>query len=253
MIRQSTIGSDWASGQSSLPFVGRIDEVSLYNRALTSGEIFDIYEADFVGKDFQRPYFTSAAQLPVAASGMSYSKQCVTVLGVAPISFSQPEGMLPPGVILTSDGLISGAPMTSGTFDFMVMATDADGRFNEQLCVLKVLSVVSLPPGIVASWRGEMDASDAIGGHDGAFFTGLTPKPPSITASGKVGGAFDFDGTINVQVPDSPELRPAELTVELWVFRTSIGDFRPIIARGSSISEDDTWYLGLTGNVPQFF
>jgi hypothetical protein len=115
------------------------------------------------------------------------------------------------------------------------------------------LAVVAIPPGMVASWRGETDASDSIGGHIGAFFSGLTAKPPSITASGKVGGAFDFDGSLHVEIPDSPALKLAELTVEAWVFPTSNGDFRTIIARGSSIGEDDTYYLGLTGNTPQFF
>jgi hypothetical protein len=248
-----TIGSDWAFGRSSLPFVGRIDEVSLYDRALTAGEIFDIYRADFAGKDFSQPYFTSVAQLPVAASGAPYSHQCAAILGTPPISFAQSEGLLPPGVTVTSDGLVSGIPTISGTFDFIVTATDTNSKVNEQLCVLKVLSPVALPPGMVAAWRGETDASDSIAGHDGAFFVGTTAKPPSVTALGKVGGAFDFDGTLHVEVPDSPTLRLAELTVEAWVFPTSSGDFRALIARGSSKSDDDTWYLGLLGTVPQFF
>jgi len=248
-----TIGSDWANGRSSLPFVGRIDEVSLYNRALTADEIFDIYEADFVGKNFAQPYFTSIAQLPVAASGAPYSHQCATVLGIAPISFSQSEGLLPPGITLTSSGLVSGTPTMSGTFDFTVLAKDATGRVTEQFCVLKVLSAAALPAGIIASWRGEKDASDSIDGHNGAFFAGVTVKPPSITASGKVGAAFDFDGTLHVQIHDSSALQPAELTVEAWIFPTSSGDFRAVVARGSSTNEDDTWYMGLLGTVPQFW
>ena len=134
-----TIGSDWANNQSSLPFVGRIDEVCLYNRALTGTEIFDIYEADFLGKDFAQPYFTSPAQLPGGAAGVPYSHQCTTILGIEPVSFSQSEGLLPPGITLSSGGLVSGIPTTSGTLDFTVIATDAVGRINEQLCVLKVL------------------------------------------------------------------------------------------------------------------
>jgi len=248
-----TIGSDWANNQSSLPFVGRIDEVSLYNRALTPGEIFNIYEADLCGKDFAQPYFTSPAQLSDASVGAPYSQLCTTILGIAPILFSQSEGLLPPGITLTSAGFISGIPTTPGIFDFTVLAEDTAGRINEQLCVIRVISVVPLAPGMVASWRGEVDASDLIGGHDGAFFIGPASVPPSITTSGKVGSAFDFDGATSVKVPDSPALRPPDLTVEVWVFPTSIGDFRTIIARGSSISEDDTWYLGLTRNVPQFF
>ena len=64
-----TIGSDWARTLSSARFNGRIDEVALYNRALTADEVLGIYNADFLGKDFSRPYFTSPARsYPMAFS-----------------------------------------------------------------------------------------------------------------------------------------------------------------------------------------
>ncbi|MBZ0307015.1 MAG: LamG domain-containing protein, partial [Anaerolineae bacterium] len=111
-----------------------------------------------------------------------------------------------------------------------------------------------LPPGLIAAWRGETNASDSIGGHHGTFFAGTAVSVASITASGKVGRAFDFDGTVHVRIPDSPALKPERLTVEAWVFPTGLnGGFQAIIARGSSNSDDDTWYLGLGDNVPQFF
>src|SRR5262249_56816946 len=77
-------------------------------------------------------------------------------------------------------------------------------------------SAVPLPPGLIAFWRGEMDARDLIGGHDGTFFAGTTAVPPSVTPSGKVGGAFNFDGTIYVEVPDSAAARPAPSTDRAW-------------------------------------
>ena len=45
---------------------------------------------------------------------------------------------------------------------------------------------VPLPPGLLAFWRGEADASDLIGGHNGTFFAGTSVVPPSVTPSGKV-------------------------------------------------------------------
>src|SRR5262249_11104070 len=59
-----TIGSDWGFGASSARFTGHIDEVSIYNRALTLYEIADIYSADRLGKIVAQPYFTSPSQLP---------------------------------------------------------------------------------------------------------------------------------------------------------------------------------------------
>jgi hypothetical protein len=52
-------------------------------------------------------------------------------------------------------------------------------------------------------------------------------------AFGKVGGAFSFDGTVHVRVPgDSDVLKPAQITVEAWVFPTVVSslDRQTIIA-----------------------
>jgi hypothetical protein len=134
-----TIGSDWANDSSSSRFNGRIDEVALYNRALTADEIFSIYNADFVGKNFSQPYFTSPAQLPDGVPGVGYAHQLVTILGTSPISFSLSKGLLPPVMTLSSTGLVSGVPGALGTFGFTACATDAAGVFTEQLCVLRVV------------------------------------------------------------------------------------------------------------------
>jgi Concanavalin A-like lectin/glucanases superfamily/Divergent InlB B-repeat domain len=124
---------------------------------------------------------------------------------------------------------------------------------------------VPIPPGVIALWRGETDASDLIGStrppdmirtfHHGAFYDGTGVIAPSVTASGKVGGAFDFNsappfnGTVHVQVPDSPALKPAQLTVEAWVFPTARSPQpQTIVAKGS------TWRLQLDPAVghPEF-
>jgi hypothetical protein len=114
-------------------------------------------------------------------------------------------------------------------------------------------SPVPIPPGLVAWWRGETDASDLIGGHDGTFFTGSSVTAPRVTADGKVGGAFSFDGTVHVRVPDSAALKPAQITVEAWVFPTVLSSIlQMIIARGSSTDDSDTWYLGVFNGKPRF-
>jgi hypothetical protein len=96
--------------------------------------------------------------------------------------------------------------------------------------------IAPLPLGLIALWRGETDANDPIGGHHGTFFdkTGVPAPAPSVTAAGKVGGAFAFDGSVHVRVLDSPALRPAQLTVEAWVFPMSHAGSHTVIARGSS-------------------
>ncbi len=69
------------------------------------------------------------------------------------------------------------------------------------------------PLGIVSWWPGNGDANDIIGGNDGT----LSPSGASY-GTGLVGQAFHFDGTNGyVSVPDSPTLKPANVTVEAWV------------------------------------
>ena len=53
-------------------------------------------------------------------------------------------------------------------------------------------SAVPLPPGLIALWRGETDASDLIGGHNGTFFAGTAVTAPSVTASGESRWGLQF-------------------------------------------------------------
>jgi hypothetical protein len=251
-----TIGADWASNGPAELFTGRVDEVAIYNRALTANEIADLYNADFVGKNIAAPYFTLPSPLPEVAIRADYTQQLTTTLGTAPISFSLSAGALPPGITVSPAGVISGTPTVPGTFDFTMRATDAAGRFTEQLYVLRVAQPVTPPDDLVAWWRGEPVAGsvvpDIIGGHDGGFFTGNTAAAPTYTPDGKVGTAFTFDGTRHIRVPDAVELRPPEMTVEAWVFPAVRNNAsQTIIARGAG-DNSDTWYLGLLNGRLRF-
>jgi hypothetical protein len=251
-----TIGSDWARNASNTRFTGRVDEVAIYNRALAADEVWGIYNADFLGKKVSGPYFTSPSRLPDVAVGGSCTQQLTTILGRPPVSFSLSSGMLPPGVALSSAGLLSGVPSVPGTFALTVEATDAVGESIEQLCVQRIPP----PADLVAWWPAEPAADstvpDLMGGHVGGFFSGTATAPPSYTSDGKVGNAFAFDGTRYVQVPDAPGLRPPELTAEAWVFPTvQSPDRQTIIAHGSDGStnnQDPTWLMGVTDGMPQF-
>src|SRR5207244_8632258 len=46
--------------------------------------------------------------------------------GVAPFTFSIATGTPPPGITISSSGLLSGTPTTTGTFNFTVKAVDAN-------------------------------------------------------------------------------------------------------------------------------
>jgi hypothetical protein len=79
--------------------------------------------------------------------------------------------------------------------------------------VIPPAACVPAAEGLVGWWPGDGNANDLAGGNPGTLQGGAT-----ATALGVAGTAFSFDGTNGyVQIPDDPDLRPAQLTIEAWV------------------------------------
>jgi hypothetical protein len=92
--------------------------------------------------------FTSAATLPDAVAGTSYSFTFTATGGRAPYTWRISDGALPAGLALNAtSGVVSGSPSESGTFNFTVEATDAAGLKATRVHTL----VVNLPT--VATFR----------------------------------------------------------------------------------------------------
>jgi Concanavalin A-like lectin/glucanases superfamily/Divergent InlB B-repeat domain/Putative Ig domain/Immunoglobulin I-set domain len=342
-----TIGADWTANAPTDVFTGLVDEVSLYNRALTCDEIFDIYNADVAGKNVTAPYFTSTTSPPFGpATGFSspgsfprmtsYNQQLTTVLGNAPVTFAlsagalppgltlSPAGVLlgdsralgvydftvtatdasghstdqlyvlvveppvaplrlgpqittapilatgfvgqaytqtftclrgrapvsyalaagsvtPPGLTLTSAGVLSGTPTAAGGFAFTVVATDAEARFDEQPCTLQAYESVPAPAGMVGWWKAEGNAHDSAGTNNGA----LSPSGAGY-AAGEVGQAFKLDGSKGyVEIPDAPALESASLTVEAWVQCDSTLGLPTIFAKPVGSGSNNSYALWL--------
>ncbi|MCK6544970.1 putative Ig domain-containing protein [Myxococcota bacterium] len=68
----------------------------------------------------------TTTKLPGAILTRSYSTTLTATGGRAPFTWSL-EGALPPGLALSSDGVIRGEPTTAGVFAFAVRARDASG------------------------------------------------------------------------------------------------------------------------------
>jgi hypothetical protein len=82
----------------------------------------------------------STSSLPSGTVESSYSSTSLSATGgTSPYTYNITLGSLPPGLTMTSGGLISGTPTTDGTYNFSVAATD--NGTPKQTSVAKQLSI----------------------------------------------------------------------------------------------------------------
>jgi hypothetical protein len=108
------IGNESGSGRT---FSGVLDEIRIYNRVLTVGEI----------QALANPPDIATTGLPAGYTTKSYGSQQLTATnGTTPYTWALASGTLPAGLTgPTSGGVISGTPTTAGTASFTVKVTDA--------------------------------------------------------------------------------------------------------------------------------
>jgi hypothetical protein len=240
-----TIGAAWQNNAPADLFTGLLDEISLYNRALTPGEVSSIAAAGPAGKITVGPYITTDPQLPAAIVSQPYTQAFTSVRGTAPVSYVlSAASVAPPGLTLTPAGVLSGTPTATGAFNFTVVATDAAGLSGEQSCELQAYQSVTAPAGIIGWWKAEGNALDSAGANNGVLQGGA-----GFTA-GEVGQAFALDGVAGcVEIPDAPGLRPASFTLEAWVLFDSISGLRTVFAKPVDIGTNDSYTLWLNSGT----
>ncbi len=82
---------------------------------------------------------TSPPLLPSGTVQRPYSYQLSSQLGIVPLAWNLASGALPPGLALDpSTGLISGSPLTAGTFSFAVYAADQSNANSTQTFTLAI-------------------------------------------------------------------------------------------------------------------
>ncbi len=150
----------------------------------------------------------------------------VVASGTAPLSY----GWLFNGTGLSDGGAYSGSataslaisnaqPINAGGYS--VVVTNVAGAVTSSVAALTVTapgSCVTPPSGLVGWWPGDGSGTNYFGTNNGSLQGGAT-----ATAAGVDGQAFSFNGTTAyVQIPDSPILRPTNVTVEAWVNFSSL-------------------------------
>jgi uncharacterized repeat protein (TIGR01451 family) len=132
---------------------GRLDEMTIYHRALNAAEIKDIADAGADGKC--KGLTISTPNIGSVQLSTQFSQTLETVFGVSPYTWSVLNGALPPGVSLSSDGMISGTPTQTGEYTFTVQVTDGSGAIAEKMFTVEVVLVLP-PPQIRVSKVGTL-------------------------------------------------------------------------------------------------
>jgi hypothetical protein len=96
----------------------------------------------------------SPTTLPPGTALFPYSQQITASGGTAPYVFSIAAGALPPGLFLSTSGLISGAPQQPGLFSVTIRATDANGCQGSRAYSLAILPPLPPSGGSTLSFAG---------------------------------------------------------------------------------------------------
>jgi len=167
----------------------------------------------------------SPSTLPSGTLGQSYSKTITASGGHSPYSFTVSSGSLPPGLTLTSAGVLSGTPTLSGSFTCTIRANDSYGcPGTRQYDLAVVYPTISLNPSSLSNGTVGHSYSKTItasGGHAPYTFTvssGSLPPGLTLTSAGILSGTPTSHGslTFTIRANDSygyPGTRQYQLTV----------------------------------------
>jgi len=132
------------------------------------------------------PPAITTTTLPNGNMSTAYT-QTLTATGYIPVTWSLSSGSLPTGLVLSSDGTISGTPTTAGNFNFTVKAENVAGNDTLALCIeISATPITGIPESytIYTGGRVTWDPTPAGGtwGWDHAFFSATFNSPATFTA-----------------------------------------------------------------------
>jgi large repetitive protein len=139
---------------------------------------------------------TTVSPLPNGTVGQSYSTSFAATGGAPPYMWSRIEGDLPPGLTLSSSGVLAGTPTGDGTFTLAVRAADSEQDFvdkNFQITIgrgaLSITTDPILPPGVVGqAYSTTVLAVGGIPPYTWTLIMGSLPPGVTLSASGDISG-----------------------------------------------------------------
>jgi len=198
-------------------FLGAMDEISLYGRALTAAEISNIVYYGNSGKCLISPFIIVQPTNQTVAAGNS-AEFSVWAGGSEPLNYqwSFNSNTIPNATTNILD-LPNVQQNQAGSYS--VYISNPVGSTNSTNAILTVLPAppcTAPPTNLISWWRGESNAVDTVSGNNGTLSGGAGYGP------GRVGTGFLMNGTgAVVQITNAPNLQIQDLTIEAWIRRGS--------------------------------
>ena len=212
-------------------FLGSIDELSVYNRALSQSEIQAIYNAGSTGKCSTpvAPVITSQPTNETVVVGQSASFS-VLAAGTSPFSYQWSFDTTNIAGATNATLTLTGVQFTNAGI-YAVLVSNAVSSIQSSNAVLTVnpLPPCDPPPsGLVGWWRAEGDTTDSMGLNNGSAMGALAYD------TGEVGQAFSLDGSSSyVFIPNSLFLNPpGSFSMDAWIYPAQDGD-QKILSMGN--------------------
>jgi RHS repeat-associated protein len=164
--------------------------------------------------------------LPGALVGTPYQQTLAAQGGLSPYVLAVTSGVLPDGLVLGADGMLSGTPLSGGTYTVTVRATDANGCAGVRTYTLTVTAcgTRAITPGTLPAATVGASYAQTLGvtGGGGPFLFTLTggalPTGLVLLSTGAIAGVPTASGTfiLTVRATD-PEGCEATTTLTLVV------------------------------------
>jgi hypothetical protein len=166
----------------------------------------------------------SPTTLPNGANGVAYSQTITASGGTAPYTFSVGSG-LPPGLTLTSAGLLSGVPTAAGPYAFTITATQGNGGAgsrNYRVTIAPAVAPSLSTLAVTGCQSYSLTMSTGAPGYSFAVTSGSLPAGLTLTSAGRLSGtattAGTYSFTVSAALAGSPTLsRSYVMTVGLCV------------------------------------
>lgn len=161
------------------------------------------------------PITVTPGSLPTLTAGAAFSQTLTSSGGLAPYSYALQSGVLPPGLSLTSGGVLSGTPTERGAYSFSVRSTDSTSPTAQFVdkgytgSVQNPTLTLATPSGTAAQGAPFSQTLSTTGGVAPYIYqleTGSFPSGITISSAGVVSGTTsDAPGNypVTLRVTDS--------------------------------------------------